>query len=68
MRMLQIAIVQTALSWKTGERKTEKTWRRMVEREMKEHNLTWGKLEKTSKDVACSGVGLMCASARRGLS
>ena len=36
---------------------------------MKEYNLTWGKLKKTSRDrLACSGVGLVCTSARRGLS
>ena len=54
LRMPQTAIVRTTLRWTPdGKRvrgRPKETWRRTVEREMKQHNLTWGKLEKTSRD------------------
>ena len=52
--VLRTAIVRTALRWTPdGKRvrgRPKETWKRTVEREIKEHNLTWEKLEKTSED------------------
>ena len=43
-------MTQMDTRWKMVRGRSKETWRRMVEQEMKEHNLTWGKLEKTSRD------------------
>ena len=54
LRRPQENITRTALRWtpegKRRRGRPKMTWRRTIESEMKEHNLTWGKLEKKAKD------------------
>ena len=72
LRMPQTALVRTALRWTPdGKRmrgRPKETWRRTVEREMKQHNLTWGKLKKTSRDRLqwCALVSALCALPHKG--
>ena len=65
---------RVALRWTPdGHRKRshpKETWRRTVEREMKDKGWTWGHVERQAADrkpVAISGKDRMCTYARRGL-
>ena len=74
LRMPPAALPRVALSWTPdGRRKRgrlKETWRRTVEKEMKENSWTWGHLERRArqKPMVHSDRGLRCFETQRGLS